>query len=219
VVCLRTASEAEAKRLEKHHDVEFEQRLQRVRYNANPETRCARLAADIIEANPLNPTGQMALAYLPAEDRAAVRAIVSPHYAALDAHGSEIARLLHEVQQILPRTPPDQEIWRRCRDGILSVVRQYVASATGDPLLPALDGIHTLEWTFSRWRQTRIGERTEESIDTGRRHFDAFIAHSKLVMLNQVRRTHVVGWRDHLIASGEYRPNSINQGCNWCVRS
>jgi hypothetical protein len=30
VVCLRTTSEGEAKRLEKHHDVEFERRLQQV---------------------------------------------------------------------------------------------------------------------------------------------------------------------------------------------
>jgi integrase len=211
VVCLRTGSEAEAKRLEKQHDVEFERRLQRVRDHANPETRHARLAADIIEANPLNPTGQLALAYLSAEDREAVRAIVSPHYAALDAHRDEIAGLLHEIRQVLPRTPLDPETWRRCRDGIVSVVRHHVAGATGDPPPPVLDGIHTLEWGFSRWQRTRTGERTEESIDTGRRHFDAFIYYSKLVMLDQVRRSHVVAWRDHLIASGEYRPNSINQ--------
>jgi integrase len=30
-------------------------------------------------------------------------------------------------------------------------------------------------------------------------------------MLDQVRRSHLVAWRDHLVASGEYRPNSINQ--------
>ena len=70
----------------KQHDVEFERRLQLVRDDANPDTRRSRLAADIIEASPLNPTGQIALAYLPAEDREAVRALVSPHYAALDGH-------------------------------------------------------------------------------------------------------------------------------------
>jgi integrase len=212
VVCLRTASEAEAKRLEKQHDVDFERRLKRVRDDANPDTRRARLAVDIIEASPLNPTGQMALAYLPAEDREAVRALVSPHYAALDAHRNEIARLLHEIQQVLPRVPLGPEIWQRCRDGIVSVVRQHVASATGDPPPPpVVDGIYTLEWAFSRWLRTRSGERTEESVDTGRRHFDAFIAYSKLVMLDQVRRSHVLAWRDHLVGSGEYRPNSINQ--------
>jgi hypothetical protein len=148
VVCLHTANETEAKRLEKPHDVEFERRLQRVRDLANPETRRARLAADIIEANPLNPTGQIALAYLPAQDGEAVRAIVAPHYAALSTHRNEIGRLLHEIEQVLPRTPLDPEIWQRCRDGIVSVVRQYVASATGHPPPPAPDGIHTLEWHF-----------------------------------------------------------------------
>jgi integrase len=211
VVCLRTAIEAEAKRLEKQHDVDFEWRLKRVRDDANPDTRRARLAVDIIEASPLNPTGQMALAYLPAEDREAVRALVSPHYAALDSHRNEIARLLHEIKQVLPSTPLDPEIWERCRDAIVSVVRQHIATATGHPPPPAVDGVRTLEWAFSRWLRTRAGERTEESVDTGRRHFDAFIAHSKLVMLDQVRRSHVLEWRDHLVESGEYRPNSINQ--------
>jgi hypothetical protein len=65
VVGLRTTSEGEAKRFEKHHDVEFERRLQRVQDDADPDTRCIRLAADIIETSPLNPTGQMAIAYLP----------------------------------------------------------------------------------------------------------------------------------------------------------
>jgi integrase len=30
-------------------------------------------------------------------------------------------------------------------------------------------------------------------------------------MLNQVRRSHLVAWRDSLVDTGEYRPNSINQ--------
>jgi hypothetical protein len=179
VVCLRTTSEAEAKRLEKQHDVEFERRFQRVRDDTDPDTRRIRLAADIIETSPLNPTGQMALAYLAAEDREAVRELVSPHYAALDAHRNQIARLLQQIKQVLPSTPLDPDIWERCRDGIVSVVRQHVASATGNPPPPVVDGIHTLQWAFSRWLRTRAGERTEESVDTGQRHFDAFIAHSK----------------------------------------
>jgi hypothetical protein len=138
VICLRTASEAEAKRLEKQHDVEFERRLKRVRDDANPDTRRARLAADIIEASPLNPTGQIALAYLPAEDREAVRGLVSPHYAALDAHRNEIGRLLVEIQQVLPRTPLDPEVWQRCRDGIVSVVRHHVARTRAIPRRPSL---------------------------------------------------------------------------------
>jgi hypothetical protein len=108
----------------------------------------------------------MAIAYLPAEDREAVRALVSPHYAALDAHRDEIARLLNQIRQVLPSIPLDPEIWQRCRDGIVSVVRQHVANAKGDLSPPVVDGIHTLEWAFSRWLRTRAGERTEESIES-----------------------------------------------------
>jgi hypothetical protein len=70
--CERGRSEAPRKAA----DVEFERRLERVRDDANPDTRRARLAADIIEASPFNATGQIALAYLPAADREAVRALV-----------------------------------------------------------------------------------------------------------------------------------------------
>jgi integrase len=209
---LDTTSETEAKRLEKQHDVDFERRLQRARDEANPETRQARIASDIIATHPLNyPMAQWGMAYLPAKDREAVREMITPHYEALDAHRHEIARLVEEITKALPPTPLPPEIWQRCRHGIISVVRQHVATVTGETAPPVIDGIYTLEWAYSRWLRTRTGVRTEESVDTARRHFDAFVADSKLVMLDQVRRSHVEAWRDRLVDCREYRPNTINQ--------
>src|SRR5260370_40908587 len=51
---LDTSNEAEARRLEKKLDVEFEERLHRARDAANPNTRRARIAKDILEAVPRN---------------------------------------------------------------------------------------------------------------------------------------------------------------------
>jgi len=67
----------------------------------------------------------------------------------------------------------------------------------------------TLEWAYGRW--LRGGGRTAESVDIGRRHFNAFIEFTKLTMLDQVRRSHLVAWRDSLIDKGELAVNSINQ--------
>jgi hypothetical protein len=55
VLSLGTSNETEAKRLEKQHDVEFERRLSKARDDANPETRRARFARDIIKAVPNTP--------------------------------------------------------------------------------------------------------------------------------------------------------------------
>ena len=208
---LNTTSETEAERLEKEHDVDFERRLRRARDDANPNTRRARLAEDIIKANRLNPTGQMALAYLPAEDREAVRAIVVPHYACLDAHRQEIAQLVYEIEQALPQTALDPDIWQRCRIGILSVVRQHVANVTGALSPSAIDGIDTLEWAYQRWLRAGGDDRGTDVVKLARRHFDAFVEHRKLVMLADVRRLHVLAWRDSVVDAGEHKAKSINQ--------
>jgi hypothetical protein len=85
VKSLNTTSKIEADRLEKRCDVEFEQRLRRARDEANPETRRALLASQIIEANPRSHAmAQWGLAYLPPEDREEIRALITPPYAALE---------------------------------------------------------------------------------------------------------------------------------------
>jgi hypothetical protein len=159
---LDTSKEAEARRHEKKLDVEFEERLHRARDAANPNTQRARIAKDILEAAPRNKvTAQWGVAYLPAEDREAVRSLVMPHFEAQDAHRAEIARLVYEIEQALPRTPLDPETWEKCRSGILSVGRHHVANLTATPApLPvpaAEDDPPTLEWAYGRWLRKRAG--------------------------------------------------------------
>ncbi|HWO86816.1 MAG TPA: DUF6538 domain-containing protein, partial [Stellaceae bacterium] len=136
VKSLNTTSKIEADRLEKRCDVEFEQRLRRARDEANPETRCALLASQIIEANPRSHAmSQWGLAYLPPEDREEIRALITPHYAALEGHQDEVAQLVYDIGQLLPKTPLDPEIWQRCRASILSIVRQQTGIATEQPVV------------------------------------------------------------------------------------
>lgn len=220
IVSLHTSNEIEAKRLEKPHDTDFERRLSKARDEANPETRRARIASGIIEAAPLNATmAQWGLAYLPPEDRETVREIIAPHYAELDAHRVELARLVHEIGQLLPKTPIDidGERWQRFRTSILSVVQQQIGIATQQPAT-LVDGVHTLDWAYDRWLRIGDGERRPDSIKTARRHWYAFLAHSKLAMLGDVKRSHMLAWRDSLTdatkGDGEakrHRPKSINQ--------
>jgi hypothetical protein len=219
VKSLDTTSKVEADCLEKHQDVEFEWRLRRSREEANPETRRALIASEIIDANPRSHAmAQWGLAYLPPEDREAVRALITPHYATLEGHQNEISQLVYDIGQVLPKTPLDPQVWQRCRDSILSIVRQQTGIATQQPVVIVIDGLHTLDWAYDRWLRAKDGDRSPSTIKLARRHWDAFVDHSKLVMLGDVRRPHMVAWRDSLVAAkkadGEtkkYKPKSINQ--------
>jgi hypothetical protein len=211
---LATSNEGEARRLEKTLDVEFEDRLHRARDAANPDTRHARIATDILEAAPRNKVAaQWGVAYLPAEDREAVRSLVMPHYEAQETYRIEIARLVHEIQQALPRTPLDAETWEKCRTGILSIVRHHVANTTAPPSLsePGAEGdLPTLDWAYGRWLRKRAGRRKEDSVDRARSHLDEFIADAGVVMLADVRRSHLLRWRDKLVDAGALANGSIN---------
>jgi len=183
---LDTSNEAEARRLEKKLDVQFEERLHRARDAANPDT----------------------------EDREAVWSLVIPHYEAQDAHRAEIARLVYEIEQALPRTPLDPETWEKCRSGILSVVRHHITNLTATPKrLPvqtAEDDLPTLEWAYGRWLRKRAGRRKDDSVDRARSHLNEFVAETGLVLLADVRRSHLLRWRDKLVDSGTLAKGSIN---------
>ena len=212
---LDTSNEAEARRLEKKLDVEFEERLHRARDAANPNTRRARIAKDILEAVPRNKAAaQWGVAYLPAEDREAVRSLVMPHYEAQDAHRAKIDRLVYEIEQALPRTPLDPETWEKCRSGILSVVRHHIANLTTTPArLPvtaAEEDLPTIEWAYGRWLRKRAGRRKDDSVDRARSHLNEFVAETGLVMLADARRPHLLRWRDKLVDAGALAKGSIN---------
>src|SRR4051794_4222992 len=115
-----------------------------------------------------------------------------------------VNRLLSDLRNVLPSTPLDPEVWQRCRDGIVAVVQQHVATATDGPAPSVVNGMHTLEWGYSRWLRAGEGDRAPGTVKLARRHWDAFLANSKLVMLADVRRSHVLGWRDHLVDQREH---------------
>jgi hypothetical protein len=220
---LDTSNEAEARRLEKKMDVQFEERLHRARDASDPNARRARIAKDILAANPQSKlAAQWSVAYLPAEDRDAVRSLIMPHYEAQDAHRDEIARLVHEIQQALPQTPLDSETWERCRSGILSVVRHHVANLTATPEPPPIQAIEhdlpTLEWAYERWLRKRAGRRKDDSVDRARSHLNEFVAETGLVMLADVRRSHLLRWRDKLVDVGGLKKDQSIFGCNSSVR-
>jgi len=208
---LGTTSRTEAERLEKQHDVEFERRLRHARDASDPASRRNRIAQDIIDKTPARHLGQWVVAVVSPGDRMEVLTAVEAHYDSLDACRNEIARLTHEIAEALPPTPLDPETWTRCRTGILAVVGQHVTTLTRAPSPPVTDGLHTLQWAFHRWGRAGGDTRGEDVIATTRRHWDAFFADCKLVMLADVRRSHLLAWRDRLVDAGKHKPKSINQ--------
>ena len=97
--------------------------------------RRALIASEIIGANPRSHTmAQWGLSFLPPEDREAVRALITPDYAMLEGHQSEVSRLVYDIEQLLPKTPLDPEVWQRCRDSILSIVRHQTGARPSNPL-------------------------------------------------------------------------------------
>ena len=213
---LETSNESEAKRLEKQHDVEFEKRLREAKQASDPHAVAERIANSVrLEVGSVNPyrrtTRELAETPLTDEGRALAADLIGQSLNQRFVQQADINGFLSQIGDLLTPLSPDS--LSQCRDTILAIVRHQVGAAVALPqtTATAAGAPLTLEWAYGRWLRTRAGLRTAESVDTGRRHFDAFIEHSKLVMLDQVRRSHVVAWRDSLVDSGEYRPNSINQ--------
>src|SRR5262249_48675413 len=98
-----------------------------------------------------------------------------------------------------------------CREGILAAVGQHVATATRSPSPPVTGNVYTLQWAFDRWLRAGGDARGNDVIATTQRHWNAFHADCKLVMLADVRRSHLLAWRDRLIDAGKHKPKSINQ--------
>jgi integrase len=151
---------------------------------------------------------QWAVAYVAEGDREAVREITDRHHAALAAYRDEVAALAYEIEQLLPKTPLDAEVWQQCRDGILSVVRYQVGKATEQPVADPAPA-HTLDWAYDKW--LRLKNRPGQTTDEAKRHLAEFTADAKIALLGEVKRRHLVEWRDRLSDAGELSPASVNQ--------
>src|SRR5205807_862754 len=133
---------------------------------------------------------------LPLEDRQPVRAITEQYHAEREAHRDHVIKVAHEISELLG--PLSSEQIQKCRASILSVIRHHAA---GTPL-PVSDGLYSLEWAYKRWLRTKDEDRDAPTIDLARRHFDAFIANSGIAMLDLIRRSHLLAWRDGLKDAG-----------------
>ena len=223
---LGTTSRVEAERLEKPHDVEFEARLRQAREISDPHAVAIKIADSVpVEVGTIRGYRQanMRLAEAPLTDegRALANELIGQRIELRQAHQGDILKLLSEIGDLL--TPLSPEALQQCRANILAIVRHQVgaraaissSAGTQGPQPPILAAAITttepltLEWAYSRWLRT--GGRTAESVDTGRRHFNAFVDATNIIMLDQIRRSHLVAWRDSLIDKGELAINSINQ--------
>jgi hypothetical protein len=208
---LNTTSETEAERLEKEHDVEFERRLRHARDATDPQAVGERVAEEIhLSRNAPDP-------YKRARRKLAETSVSDDvHKAAVEfmqrrlgervAYRTGVQAVLAEIGGLLAPLAPEK--LDQCRAGIMSVVQRYA-----NPSMPAVvvDGVYTLEWGYDRWLRAGGDDRGTDVVKLARRHFDAFVAHCRLVMLADVRRSHVLAWRDSLVDAGEHKPKSINQ--------
>jgi integrase len=233
VISLGTTSRAEAERLEKRHDVEFERQLREVRDRLNPNAVADEIKADIRldKGQTVRGTGPMMALYnftqLRPEDRELVSDLIEQHFDRLHVHKEQIDRLLLEIAAVLPETPVEPDVWEHTHAGILALVRHQVGLTTAVSTPAPTKGrntgptggttssddapLYTLAWAYSRWVRAKDGERTPQTVDMADRHFKAFQRHCGLVMLIQVRRSHLVAWRDALVDAGEHAAKSINQ--------
>lgn len=210
---LGTSNVVEAKRLEKSLDVEFEAKLSQARAITNPEL----MARNVARGTQININFSSRWGGLPDD------ALVSDEdqlIAMSDANEHLMPRynLLIELERLLAQMTGDQIT--EFSPTLLSIVRQRIniphgsdrraRSTTAPTVVIAGSNLHTIEWAYDRWLRKRSGRRVNESIDRARAHLSDFLTHSGLVMLADVRRSHLLAWRDSLVDAGKLAANSIN---------
>lgn len=210
---LHTPDYGEAKRLEKRHDSEFEERLAAAIAIANPHAFAERVNSQILidrgsVRGALGWTGALADSSLRGEDAQAAINLVRKHLGRLQAHQDELRRLLTEIGEVLPTTPLSADVWQQCREGILSIVRYQVGKATEKPAADAAPA-HTIDWAYDRWLLVR--SRPPQTEKEAKDHLDAYVAHAKIALLSEVRRSHLVAWREALVKGGGLSSGSVNQ--------
>ena len=216
---LGTASKSDARRLEKELDIEFEARIAEIRavtakaHDPNavagkitPYVRKPVLGA---ERGRLGQTATIAQSELTGSESATAIQVVESYRGALTTQRDVVVNMVRELDEIFS-TPVDQKIVERFCRTTVSLAHQMV-SQTPSPSAPG-DSAHSLAWAWERWKaQGRAGTHTPGSEKQAERHWNGFLAHSDLAMLGDVRRHHLVEWRDTLIGTGELAENSINQ--------
>ena len=182
-VSLNTTSETEAERNEKIHDVDFENRLRAARDSADPVAIAEKIAAGVhIEPwASVNPY------------RRATRALAE-------------TPLTDDARAIAAEI-----IGERLEQRFSHRQAGFTFGESTSPPPTVTNDTHTLAWAYDRWFRLGEGDRKADSVKTALRHWKAFLVHSKLNMLADVRRSHILAWRDSLTDAGEHASKSINQ--------
>ena len=199
---LGTTSRVEAERLEKEHDVAFAKRLQDARttdkdgYSKHPAIRLEQLTHKYFSSIDDNdPDPHAALAVLPARDQNAVERYIEKLSDQQIDRDYQTDDLVHEIKEILPWI---KDI-AKARPGILEAIVQYISN---------LESEHTTDWAYTKWKNAR--ERPDQTNSEARRHLEQFCSHAGVNILSDIRRVHILNWRDHLREAGRLQPKSIN---------
>lgn len=220
---LETRSESEARRLEKAEDVEFDSRVSAIREAKNPNRVASEFKAGMKLAEG-QVTGHVDIirrlraSGMDADDEKAAREIVLNHLHDLFGQQEELRALFGDIGNLFT-DHVDTETFQRLRETLLAVTRQHLGLASPAFLSPSplvttgRTGVSTatLDWAWERWLAAGEGDRASSSIAAAERHYKAFRAHAKVAMLGDIRRLHVVEWRDSFVRAGKHKPKSINQ--------
>jgi integrase len=204
VISLETTNRVEAELLEKQNDLDFARRLQKSRdtgpdgWPLDPEKRLAQMVDDVLyrhvkQGVPLD----LALAGLPEGDRVIVGEEIDKMADLYDLRKAKVQAIVTELDEMILSSGQD---WDRVKPGLFTVVKSY---------LDSLQTEHTIEWAFNRW--TRAKDRPQQTVDEARRHLTDFTTCAHVRALAEVRRSHVLKWRDALQDADKLAPKSINQ--------
>lgn len=221
---LETRSESEARRLEKAEDVEFDSRVSAIRHAKDPHRVATEMKAGMrlteggkTVEGAVSVIARLRQAGMSPDDEKNARNIVVDYLHDLYGQQEDLGDLFREIGDLF-ETPVPAETFQRLRETLLSVTRQQLGITTIPTVLPASIGINvngvstaTLDWAWDRWYAAGDGDRSPSSVDAAKRHYKAFRAHANVVMLSDVRRLHLVAWRDSLVKAGKHKPKSINQ--------
>jgi integrase len=210
---LGTKSQTEARRLEKIHDVEFEEKLAAARntapdgYPKHPGLRTAEQVSQVIYSEDRSPGWlDRALDDVPEADREEVRAAAETLQEQVEDDEFGIDRfwvddlrdVVLEIYYDLVENNYEDGIWPKTRNELVELLRNY-RSHMADP---------TIDWALQKWRVAR--NRPPQTEEDGERYIESFKRSAKVRLLAAVRRRHLTDWRDELKQDAALSATSIN---------
>lgn len=192
---LHTSNRREAERLEKIHDVEFEEKLAKARrygpdgYPRDHDARIEVMTDEVLLAHVGDGVDlEHALLGVPEADRVAVDRHIDVLSDEYDERHRNLALLWADLEKVIHVTNGD---WDQVRPGIVDAVKTYCESLFVE---------HSLDWALDRWK--KAGNRPVQTERDGEEYIADFKAFTHLRALASVRRSHLINWRDELNVRG-----------------